>query len=1115
MEVQAMQKKAMQMRSSALSFFMRNGHITIITLLACVFGGAYALGQMPVESNPEVKIPIGVVSTPYPGASPGDVEKLVTDELEDALKNIDDVKEITSNSTEGLSSITVEFNADADLQESIRNLRDEVDATRPKLPQEAEDPVVIEVRAEDRAIITFTLVGTVPLEEFKEYADALEDLLEGIRGVNEVQVSGLPRREMQVLVDLQALEGFGLSVSDIARAISSNHIDFPVGSILTDDYYYQASLKAQFSTPEELELLAVASRNGKPVYLRDIAQVRYAFAETATETRLYTADTKEYQQAVSLGVFKKVGEDLVRMTDDAKASVAEFRKELPPGMDVIVTDDESDRIREDIGNLLRSAWQTVLVIAITLYLALGVREALAAASSIPILYLIAAVGLWYIGETFNFLTFFALILSLGVVIDTSIVIIEGIHEGMNKYRMSAEESALASVASFKAPLLSGMLTTLAAFLPLGLMTGIMGEYVKHIPITVNLTLIASLFTALMLMPPIAVWILTRTGDSAKEPKLASLFATLEGWYGRQITRILHSRKERRTWLWSMVIAFFLSGVLFATGLVKFNLFASQDINLFFVNIAAPEGTALDRTKEITHEVEIILEDTPELIRFVTVYGGGGFNDGFGAGSAGASHKASISVTLTDPGDRSIKSYDIASDLRKKLRTVTDAEVLVEELSGGPPSGADIQIRIIGDDVRTVQEFAAEVKHELRQVPGASDVTDDLELSPGEYHITPKRDRLEYFGMTAQDIGLIMRSSVFGDTSSEIRRSGEEEDIIVRVDFRNRLCLQDSRTQLLETRDSVTLCRSNPDDIAEVLSMLIPTPSGQQVPLSELVDAQLQSAVTTIRHYETNRVVNVKANVEEGYVLADVLQSLNARLARIETPSSVRLEFGGENEDTAESMASLGRASIVAMMLIFVILVYQFKSFRQVCIVLSTMPLAVMGVLYGLALIRVPLSFPGMIGMVALLGIVVNDAIVLIDKINQNREFTDSIPEAVATGCVQRLQPVIMTTLTTALGVIPLIFTGETFRDLAIVMAIGITIATIFTLVVVPALYVLLEHGIREQRMQRSGKRFARIRLLLHWLRMKVWPPYTEEIVEPEMTEQQKRADRINRMQEGV
>lgn len=1059
----ALQRQANALRQSPFAFFVRNGHITVITIIACIVGGISALSSMPVESSPEVKIPIGIVSVPYPGASPGDVEKLVTDELEDALKNLENLKELTSSSTEGLASITVEFEADADIDESIRELRDEVDSVRRQLPAQAEDPIVTEVRADDRSIITFTLVGSGPPEELKQYADSLEEEIEGIRGVSDIRISGLPEKQMQVLIDEKALEGFGLAPDDVARAISSNHIDVPVGSLLTDGYYYQASLKAQFTEPEELESFVVDTRNGRSIYLRDIAQVRYVFGETSTETLLYTTQDETSRQAVSLGVYKKTGEDLVRMATEAKEIAQEFRSSLPAGMDLIVTDDESDRINEDITRLIRSAWQTILIIAITLLLALGWREALAAASSIPILYLIAFMALAGIGSTFNFLTFFALILSLGVVIDTSIVIIEGVHENMNDHGMNPEDSALASVASFKAPLISGTLTTLAAFLPLGLMTGILGEYVKHIPITVNITLIASLFTALLLMPKLAIWLLMHTGESTRRPVLAPYFDRLADWYGRNIRRILHSKKERRRWLGGTLVAFLLSGVLVATGIVKFNLFAAQDINLFFVNVAAPEGTVLEETKRITRDVEAILTETPELVRFVTVYGGAATSQGFGGGSAGASHTASITVTLTDPDERSIKSYDIAADLRKQFRDITEAEVLVQEVSGGPPSGADIQVRLIGDEIRAVQEFAAQVRSVLSEVEGAVDITDDLELSPGEYHFIPKRDRIAAFGLSAQQVGTKLRTAVFGDRSVEIRRDGEEQDIVVRVDYRDPLCMREPRTKLLETRDGVTICRSNPEDIGQLLGTLIPTPVGQQVPLSELVDAELTSAVTTIRHYNTDRTVSVRANVEEGYVLADVLSAIQDRLAEEEIPEGMRIEFGGENEDTAESLASLGRASMIALMIILIILVYQFKSFKQVFMVFTTMPLAIMGVLYGLAIIRVPLSFPGMIGIVALLGIVVNDAIVLIDKINQNREFEDSVPDAVEAGCVQRLQPVIMTTLTTALGVLPLIFTGETFRDLAIVMAIGITIATLFTLVIIPALYVLLEHGLKRKR----------------------------------------------------
>lgn len=1043
-------KMAEDMRHSVFAFFLNNGHMTILALLGCVIAGLFSLSSLPIESEPEVKIPIGTVAVPYPGASPSDVEKLVTDEIEDQLKNLDDVKEITSESREGQSVLTVEFEADADIQDSIRSLRDEVETAKAGLPAEAEDPIVQEIRAGDQAIVTFTMVGNEPMGLFKQHVDELEDRIESIQGVNKVEVNGLPEKEMQVLVDLRQLEGFELSITDIARAISSNHIDFPVGSILTDGFYYQASLKSQFDTAEELADMVVATKGGRNIFLRDVATVREVFAETSSETRLYTAEDDTYRAGVALGVYKRTGEDLVKIVDLIKEVVNEYEAtELPDSMSVIVTDDASERIQEDINRLLTSAWQTVLIIAIILFLALGAREALAAAASIPILYLISFVGLAMIGETFNFLTFFALILSLGVVVDTSIVIIEGVYENMQKYKMPAYEAALASISVFKAPLIAGTATTLAAFLPLGLMSGIMGEYVKHIPYTVNLTLLSSLFTALFILPAVAAWLLSGIDPNkpAKPPFLAPYFEKIGDWYGRHIHHILHSIRQQRLWLWGMFGAFIFSFVLLATGVVKFQLFASPDVNLFFVNINAPEGTALDETRRITQKVEELVEELPELKRFVSVYG------------AGASHNGRITVTLTDPKDRSIKSTAIAGQLRRSLPTVTEAEVLIEELGSGPPSGADIQVRILGDDIRELEQLAASIQGELADISGATDITNDLELSPGEYHLRPRRDRIQYFGLDAAQLGNILRTSVFGDSSVKINRAGEETDILVQIDYRDPVCLQDPVNKLLESRDNVTICRSHPDDMSELLNLLVPTNQGQ-VPLSELVEVELTSAVTTIRHYDRDRVVSVKANIEEGYVLGDVLSVLQERIATMDLPDSVTVQYGGENEDTAESMQSLYQASLLAFLLILVILVYQFKSFKQVIIIFTTMFLAFMGVLYGLALIRVPLSFPGMIGLVALFGIVVNDAIVLIDKINNNRlnSYRDDLVGAVETGVKQRLEPVIMTTATTALGVIPLIFSGETFRDLAIVVAVGITVATLFTLVMVPVLYLSFESG---------------------------------------------------------
>lgn len=1066
--VEYLLEQADRMRRSPLGFFVRNWHMTILFLLAIVLGGAYSLMSMPLESAPEVKIPIATVTTVYPGASPADIEKLVTDELERKIQNIDNVVEVTSESREGVSAIVVEFDASADLETSMRDLRDEVDNAKGELPSDAEDPVVNQIRIDDTPIVTFTMAGTAPIVEFERYAEDIEDILEDIKGVNRVEISGLPQREMQVIVDIRALEGKELSVADIARTISSHHTDLPIGTIRTNELYYQVSLKGQFKTAKDLEDLAIASREGKSILLRDIAEIRETFGEPTSASMLYTAESGTHEESITIQLFKNVGEDLVQIVGEAKDLVEEFNKTLPEDLRIDVTDDESVRINRDIANLLSSAWQTVTIIAITLLLALGRKEAFAAALTVPILYLISFCVLAYIGSTFNFLTFFALILSLGIVVDTSVVIIEGIYENMNDHDMESEDAALASLATYQAPLTSGTLTTIAAFVPLALMTGIMGEYVKHIPITVNITLLSSLFAALMILPAMAVKILKKpkSGAVKKQPFLAPYFAKLGDWYGNFIDNLFAHKARQRGWIASMILLFFLSIGLSAAGIIKFQLFSSPDVDIFMVNVSMPEGTTLDVTRQATKKVEEYIEELPELVRYVSVYNAG---------------STSIRVTLTDPKERSISSIEIAQMLRQKVRNITEAEVLVSELESGPGTGADIEARVLGDDMKSVQEFAAVVERELEAVKGTEDVTNDLEISPGEFHIRAKRDRLAYFGIDAATLASMLRTSVYGDDRTKIKESGEETPIVITLDYRTVTCTEDPLTQLKEAKDEITICRNDPQSIADIENLLIPTQRGQ-VPVSELVDVSLEPAVTTIRHFNTDRVVRVSGNVQEGVTPAEGLSALLARLENIETPEGIRIEFGGENEDTAESMASLGRASILAVIIIFAILTYQFASFKQVFIVLFTMPLAVMGVLYALALLRVPMSFPGMIGLVALLGIVVNDAIVLIDRINTNRLHTENLIEAVKNGCKQRMQPVLITTLTTALGVLPLVYNGDVFRDLAIVVAAGITVATVFTLVMVPIFYVAFER-------KREGPGF--ITRILYLVRIKKKPAAVE------------------------
>ncbi|MFH1546716.1 MAG: efflux RND transporter permease subunit [Patescibacteria group bacterium] len=1044
-------------------FFVKNWRVALLVIALFVIGGTASLFSLPLESDPEVKIPIAIVSTGYPGASPADIEKLITDRIEEKLKNLDGLDKLTSTSSEGISSITVEFDPRADLTESIRNLRDEVDSAKSNLPDDATDPIVTEISVSDQPIIAASLLSNLPSSEMKKYGEDLQDILEGIPGVSEANLFGLENEEMQVLVNIQKLEGYGLSLSEVVSAISRNHLDFPIGALLTDGFYYTASLKAQFNSTEELLELPVASRGGQNIYLRDIAEVREVFAEKVSAAKVFRMDEGDYRDSVTIQIKKKTGANIVEVADAVKAEVAKFKVErLPPAVEILITNDWSKFVRQDIRILGRSALQTVAIIFIVLFLALGKKEAMMVGFSIPLIFLLAFIGLNFAGETLNGIVLFSLILSLGLIVDTSIVIMEGIYEGVKEKGLNGRDAALLAIHTFKAPLIAGTLTTISVFIPMMLMSGIMGEFIKHIPITVIITLAASLFVAIFILSAIAARVFRdyqKTEKRDKKPLLEKFITPLRAWYVAKIREILHSKKKRRGIVVGILLAFFITLTFPFIGILKVQMFPSVDLDFFMLNVELPVGATLEETERVTEKVEKLIPDLPEVENFVSIIGGVGTSFVLHSSGFAATNRAQITVNLTEIDSRKIKSYEIAGILREKVEPITEAKIEVEELSAGPPSGAPVEIRVKGEEVNQLEQVAEILVRELEKISGTRNVSSDVEHGTGEFHFKLKRDRLNFYGVTAAAVASDLRTAVFGNNSVKILRNGKETPIVVSLDFRNEECREDKFTQILEKRDRLTLCRNNPSDISQIRNLLISTPKGM-IPVSEIAEIELHPAITIIRHRDTDTVVNVHAYVEEGVLPAEVIQQFQENFANYESqiPDGVSLEFGGEAEDIAESFTSLFRAMGVGIFLIALILVLQFNSFRQPFIILFTLPLALIGVFTGLALIGRNLSFPGFIGIVALSGVVVNDAIVLIDRINKNiRKGLPKI-EAIIRSGGERMQPIILTTITTSLGVLPLAFANELWADLAWSIAFGITFATVLTLVMVPIFYNALESG---------------------------------------------------------
>lgn len=1053
-----------EIRHSPWAFFVNKWRLTLVMLIAIIAGGLIGLTSMPLESDPEIEIPIGVVTTVFPGASPADVEELVTDKLETELNTLDDLKLLTSTSSEGISSIVVEFEASADVTESIRTLRDQVSDTRPKLPEEAEDPIVSEVRSNDYPIITFSLIGNLTPAEFEEFGEDLQEELESIQGVSQVFLSGIQQKQMQVLIDIQALEGLSLSVGEVVQAIQANHVDFPIGSILTQDFFYQASLKGQLESEEDLLNLPIKSREGRNIFLKDIAEVREVFGERSTITKIYQTEDDTIRSSVNLQVFKKTGGNIIDIADTAKEVVEAFRKEnLPPSMSVLVTGDNSSFVRQDVNTLGVSGLQVIFLIFILLFIALGLKEAVLAGMSIPFIFFVSFAILFLSGSSINFLVLFSLILAVGLIVDTAIIMMEGVHENLKDKKLGAHESALLAIYTYRKPLISSTLTTISAFIPMALIPGVVGQFMAFIPRTITITLIASLFVSLLLLPAVAARIFKNIDHGKLKPALIDRFMNpARSWYEKMIRSVLSSKRKRRSIVAGMILTSMIAISFPFVGIMKIQMWPKWDGDYFIVEIEGPLNSKLEDTFAIAEKMDPMIQSLPEVINYVTIAGGTGLgftDEDFGAslGGSAPAHRASITINLVPNQEREYKAFEISEMLRKQVKSITEARIEVKDIQTGPPQGAGVEVRLIGDDLDDLETYSDVVARELKQVEGARDVDQDIRHGAGEFEFTLKRDQLEFYGLSASQLATELRSAVFGSDFIKIVKNGEETPIVVRLDFREEACKADPMTQLLEKRDDLTLCNLNPKNLDQIKRLLINTPKGQ-VPLSELVDASLGASITSIRHRDTDRIASVRAFESEGFLAEDIRQRLQERLINSPAPEGVRVEFGGEFQEAQENFNSLFTAMYVGLILITIILVLQFNSFRQPFIILFTLPLALIGVFFGLTLIGRNFSFPGFIGIVALMGIVVNDAIVLIDRINNNIRAGMKKLDAIVQSGKERLQPIFLTTVTTAIGILPLVWASSFWADLALAIFFGIIFATVLTLVMVPIFYNALESG---------------------------------------------------------
>jgi len=1022
-------------------FFITQNRFSFLLLIALAATGFYSIASIAKESTPEVQIPVGIVTTILPGASAADIESLITNKIEQGLSgDLENVSKMTSSSREGVSSVVVEFEADADIDDSIQELKDKVDTVVPDLPSEAEDPVVSEVNFVDQPIMTIAIAGDLTDGEFSTLSDELESVLERIPSVSRVESAGVRKREVTLVVDQASLARFDLSLGEVVQGIAAANANVPVGSITTNGIVYNVAFEGDIARTTEIATIPVASRGGQPVYVRDIAYVEDGYAEASTFTR-YSEGGAPSEKAMSLSVFKSRGGDITRITEAVREELDELAQpgELLAGLTTSVILDSGNDIKKDLWNLTRSGIQTVILVILLLIIAIGWREGVLAGLAIPLSFTIGFVGLYASGNTINFVSLFALILAVGILVDSAIVVVEGINHRMKENPdIDKKQAALQTVREFYLPLMSGTLTTVAMFSGLFLVGGVSGQFISAIPFTINFVLFASLLVALGLIPLIASIFLKRRNQTELEQKQAQYSRKLENWYRTRIDALLQNRRSKKRFAVGISIALVLALMLPITGVVKSIFFDTEDIDWIYAEIELPQATALQVTDISARRAEEILYTHPDIKSFVTTVGAtSAFADNSGGTNGSKFANFFISLDL----DREKTSSVIVEELRVMLSALKEARTNVGQPDGGPPTGSPIVVKFKGHDLEELTNTTLAAAEYLKTIPGATNVTTGTQSNSTEFVFTLDKARTIALGLNPASVAQTLRTALYGTEATSITTSSDDIDIVVKLAL---------------NRDFKDIRETSITTIEALENLALALPNGESILVGSVVDVSVRESSAVIRHDDTERVIQLASDLTADANLREVTSTfLDGIYDNVDIPDSVTLDIGGENEESAEAFKDMFIALIVGVLLMLAVLVLQFNSFRHTFYVLSILPFSLIGIMVGLALTGKALSFPSIMGFIALSGIVVNNSILLIDQMNANRRKYPERPlrTNVVEASVSRLRPILLTTLTTVIGMIPLTYVSDLWSPLAYAIIFGLSFSVLITLVLIPIIYL--------------------------------------------------------------
>jgi hydrophobic/amphiphilic exporter-1 (mainly G- bacteria), HAE1 family len=1066
--------------------------ITLLTVTLIVAGSATYL-SLKKELNPDIQIPTVIITTVFPGAGPEDIEDLLTIPIEDGVSGLSDVTRVTSTSQENISSVVVEFASTVDPDKAKSEVQNAVDRIT-TFPESADDPAIEIIDFTNQPILLLALTAPGNENSLPTIADDLKDALREIPEVEKVNLNYRRDPEVSIILSPETLRGFGIEIGALTQSVAGALGNFPAGVLESAATALALEQQKGVASVEDLRLLPIET-NGRIVPLGSIARIEER--ETPGEPIALAIDhTTGPTRAIFLAVYGVESADTRATVDAVNETIAAYRATSPISFESRSYFDGAEEIDRSFSQLQRDFTITFLLVFAVLLIFFGIRQSIIAALAIPFTFLVTFLVMSVSGISINFISLFSLLLALGILVDNAIVVISAIASYHRSGKFAPIETALLVFRDFGGVIATTTITTVWAFVPLLLSTGIIGEFIRPIPIVVSSALAISAATALFLVIPymaiflehafprrvrilfqillfvisavglyflmpsgptklvlfglgiialsllfrlarsffrtVTLWRATRTGKAWENFRDHGFitFDRLSAWYATLIERILSSQRARRLTMAFLIVFMIFSYALVPLGFVVNEFFPDDNTSIVYVAAEMPVGTTLEHALATARELLPRFRSLPELDFVLAEIGASAPTDNITSSGGKDFGNLLFTVHLKKAQERDRTSGEIVIALNREFSDWTAGKITASQLSGGPPAGADIQLKLLGDDLDTLQTFAERTKDFLAAQPGVSSTSLSLS-SAGKKLVFDRNDAtLSAYGVNPADTALLLRTLGTGLTiRQDVRFSGEKRDVVLRFSDRD---------------------YHAPEDIGR---LQIRTREGSLVPLLSLGTISLDKNPTLITREDERRTISVSASVAESSSITE----LNRELERyadetLGLPTGYDWKTGGVNEENNKSVQSILYAMVLSAILIFATMTIQFNSFRKAAIVLLVIPIAVSGVFVIFALFGIPLSFPALIGVLALFGIVVNNSIILVDKINKNLDLGLPVREAVVEGATSRLEPILLTALSTIVGLIPITLSDPIWQGLGGAIIAGLSFSGVAKLFFIPVIY---------------------------------------------------------------